>query len=117
MRNRAATAAVVVIGLGFSLFTGCYYSPSIAVIQHNPYRYQNKLVHLNGTVTRSAGVIVGGYYQVDDGTGTIAVLSHSSVPKSGTRVQLSGRVASGISVLGQNFGTVIQERDHKIAGF
>lgn len=96
--------------------TGCYYSPSIAHINNNPYRYQGRVVHINGTVVNSAGAIVAGYYQVDDGTGKIVVLSHGNVPRRGTRVKLSGRVSSGISVLGQNFGTTIQERDRRIEG-
>lgn len=71
---------------------------------------------MSGTVTQSAGAIVAGYYQVDDGTGRIAVLSHGNVPRRGTHVRLSGRVTSGVSVLGQNFGLTIQERDRHVSG-
>jgi len=53
-----------------------------------------------------------GAYEVDDGTGRIWVLTdRGGVPGQDSRVQVTGRVSTGITFAGRSFGTVIRETD------
>ncbi|HLI86970.1 MAG TPA: hypothetical protein VKV17_23895 [Bryobacteraceae bacterium] len=87
---------------------------TIARINQDPSRYQNRIVHVNGTVVTSVGLLGTGAYQIDDGTGKIFVVSRSGVPSSGARVTVTGSVLSGAEVLGRPLGTAIKEQSHKI---
>jgi hypothetical protein len=96
-----------------ALLAGC--APvTIARIDQDPSRYQNRIVHLNGTVVTSVGFLGTGGYRIDDGTGKIFVLSRTGVPSSGTRVSVTGTVWSGAEVLGRPLGTAIKEQSHKV---
>ena len=90
-------------------------SASIAELQQRSGRYQDRTVTVNGVVTRSFGFpfVPYKFYQVDDGTGEIAVLSQSSrnVPAKGDRVRVRGRVES-VGVFGSNrLGLHLREED------
>ena len=102
------------------LATGCPDRKSIADIQADPGRYQNKDVVVAGTVKDSYGLSIpgtgigGGAYQIDDGTGTIWVLvTDGAVPAKGSQVGVKGRVGSGINWKGKNYGLGIYEKDRR----
>ena len=95
------------------LLAGC--APvTIGRITADPSRYRNKSVTVEGTVTNSVGVMGKGGYQIDDGTGSIYVISGSGVPSRGSRVEVTGRVSPGVEVLGTPVGVAIREADHKL---
>jgi hypothetical protein len=89
-------------------------SVRIARITADPSRYANRTVSVTGRVTNSIGVLGTGGYQVDDGTGTIYVLSRTGVPSRGAEVRVTGRVTPGATVLGKTLGVAIQEESHRI---
>ncbi len=97
------------------LLTACPSQTNIGKINSDPDRYRNKEVGIVGNVTDGFGVsFVGGAYKVDDGTGSIWVVSKGgSTPSKGARVGVKGRVLNGFSFGGRNFGTVIQESEHR----
>jgi hypothetical protein len=102
------------------LTAGCPDRKSIAEIQADPGRYQNKDVVVAGTVRDSYGLSIpgtaigGGAYQIDDGTGTIWVLvTDGAVPARGTQVGVKGRVGSGVNWKGRNYGLGIYEKDRR----
>ena len=95
------------------LLAGC--APvTIGRITADPSRYRNKSVTVEGTVTNSVGVMGKGGYQIDDGTGSIYVISGSGVPSRGSRVEVTGRVSPGVEVLGTPVGVAIREANHKL---
>ncbi|MGE3466088.1 MAG: hypothetical protein AB7J13_04075 [Pyrinomonadaceae bacterium] len=109
--------AVLSIGL---LATGCPDRKSIADIEADPGRYQNKEVVIAGRVVDSYGIGIpgtnlgGGAYKVDDGTGSIWVLvTDGNVPSRGAEVGVKGRVGSGVSWKGKNYGLGIYEKDRR----
>jgi hypothetical protein len=57
-----------------------------------PDRWRNKDVTLVGDVVQSASLLGRGAYQLDDGTGTIWVISSHGVPRQGARVAVKGEV-------------------------
>ena len=107
---RLIPAALLLLAL-----TGCG-TVKIRQLVHNPSRYQNRTVHIEGQVTRATGAIVAGAYQVDDGTGRITVLSIRPIPPKGANVRVKGEFTSGVQVLNRSFGNVIREQDVDVRG-
>lgn len=113
--------------LGLVLITGlltaaCPKRESIASIEANPSKYYNKEVGIAGTVRDSYGInipltqIRGGIYKVDDGSGSIWVVTQSSVPAKGAKIGVKGKVQNGISYNGKNYGLGIYEEDRRFQG-
>ena len=110
-------AVVVAVGL---LTTACPERKSIADIEANPARYQNKEVVIAGRVVDSYGIAIpgtrygGGAYKIDDGTGSIWVLvTDGNVPSRGAEIGLKGVVGSGVNWKGRNYGLGIYEKDRR----
>jgi hypothetical protein len=107
---------VVFVGI---FATACPERVSIADIEANPSRYQNKDIAIAGTVRDSWGINIpgtglrGGAYQVSDGTGSIWVLTDNAVPVRGSQLGVQGRVGSGFTVGGRTFGLGMQEKKRK----
>ena len=112
--------------LGIALFTAvfaaaCPERTSIADISANPSRYANKDVAIAGTVQDSYGVSIpgtpirGGAYKIDDGTGSIWVLTEDQVPTKGTQIGVKGRIDSGVNWKGRNYGLGMYEKDRRLA--
>jgi hypothetical protein len=93
--------------------SGCA-TTRIGRIQADPSRYRDKTVTVDGRVTNSFGALVAGFYEVEDETGKIYVISRSGVPSKGSQVSVRGTVMNGITVMGKSFGTAIQEHRHKV---
>lgn len=120
MKTITTTFLAVFLLAGVLLTAGCPDRKSIADIQADPGRYQNKDVVVAGTVKDSYGLSIpgtgigGGAYQIDDGTGTIWVLvTEGSVPAKGAQVGVKGRVGSGVNWKGRNYGLGIYEKDRR----
>ena len=92
-------------------------NPSISELRHNPARYQDHTVSINGTVTDAWGIPLVPFkvYKVDDGTGEVTVLSQSlRVPSRGAHVRVKGRV-NEVGVLGgQAVGLHLREESVRV---
>ncbi len=110
--------------VGFLLAVGlmtvaCPERKSIADIEANPSKYQNKEVVVAGVVRDAYGINVpfskvrGGIYKIDDGTGSIWVFTEKGVPSKGTEVGVKGKLQSGMNWNGKNYGLGIIETDRK----
>lgn len=92
----------------------------IADIEANPSRYNDREVAIAGTVRDSYGVnipgtgIRGGAYKIDDGTGSIWVITEDTVPAKGAQVGVKGKVGSGVNWKGRNYGLGMYEKDRRI---
>jgi hypothetical protein len=87
-------------------------NPQIADLQHNPGRYQDRSVNINGIVTSSWGMplVPFRFYKVDDGTGEVTVLSQGlRTPTKGARVHVRGRVSELAVFSGEPVGLHLQE--------
>jgi len=112
--SAAVIAAFLALGLA-----GCA-TKSINRIMAEPSRYANREVTIRGTVTRSASVLGRGTYQIDDGTGTLWVVSKKGVPRRGARVKVRGRIRDVVDLGGViplppevGSGLVMTESHHK----
>jgi hypothetical protein len=107
------TIFLPLILFGTILFTACPNRESISKINADPARYQNKETAIAGTVKDSYGFLGRGAYEIDDGTGTMWVITQSGVPSRGSKVGAKGRVRTGFSFGGRSFGTILEESDRR----
>ena len=92
------------------LLTGCPQQTTVAKINGDPGAYFNKEVALTGTVSHSFGLLSEGVYQLNDGTGSIWVLSQGyGVPGNGERVGVTGTVIPTLTFAGKSYATGIRE--------
>jgi hypothetical protein len=113
MKTRFAQLVLIVALVGVSLACSlATRNPNIADIQHNPGRYQDHTVAINGVVTTSWGLPLVPFrmYKVDDGTGEMTVLSESSrMPARGAHVRVKGKVNEVGLFGGQALGLHLRE--------
>jgi hypothetical protein len=77
---------------------------TISKILAEPQRYTHRGdVGLTGDVTESMSFLGHGAYKLDDGTGTIWVISQHGVPRKGARVKVNGKIRDVVDI-----GTVIK---------
>lgn len=100
--------------------TGCPEKTSIATIEANPSRFENKEVAVAGVVKDSYGLnipgtrIAGGAYKLDDGTGSIWIMTDGSVPAKGSRIGVKGKVGTGVNWKGKTYGLGMFEIDRRL---
>jgi hypothetical protein len=109
--RRLSLLSLLLVGTIF--FTACPNRESISKINADPGRYQGKEVGIAGTVTDSYGLLGAGAYEIDDGSGTLWVVTKRGVPSRGSKVGAKGRVRTGFSFGGRNFGTILEESDRR----
>jgi len=112
MSKTLRVALTMMLAAGMSACAGTLRSPHIADLRHNPGRYQDHTVNIEGVVTTSWGVPLVPFrlYKVDDGTGEVTILSQSSrMPTRGARVKVRGRVTDVGVVGGQALGLHLRE--------
>ena len=121
MKN-VTKVALLTLALFTALFAaGCPERTSVADIEANPGKYQNKEVVIAGTVQDSYGVSIpgtpvrGGAYKIKDGTGSIWIFTEESVPTRGAEVGVRGRIGTGVTWKGRNYGLGMYEKDRKFA--
>ena len=114
-----ASATAVALGLALGL-AGCATSHSINHLMAEPSRYNNRDVTVKGTVVKSTSVLGHGAYQIEDGTGSLWVVSTKGVPRKGARVKVTGKVRDVVDLGGLiplpqevSSGLVMTESSHK----
>jgi hypothetical protein len=63
-----------------------------------PGRYANQEVTVGGDVVKSVSLLGRGAYQIDDGTGTLWVVTKRGAPRQGARVAVKGRVRDVVNL-------------------
>src|SRR5207237_7383255 len=72
-------------------------------------RVAGKEFTIAGLVTNSFGLLGTGVYEVNDGTGSMWVLSHGyGVPGNGAKVAVTGTLEQGVSLGGRTFATAMR---------
>ena len=104
-RRRAMGLAVVMLA------TACaaVFATEIGDIQKSPGTYDGKAVTISGKVTSTHNLLVVKYYQVDDGTGEIAVVTDSALPKEGESVRVKGRVNQAFALGTARLVVILEE--------
>ena len=101
------------------LMAACPDRTKIGDIEANPSKFQNKEVVIAGTVKDSYGINIpgtpmrGGAYKIDDGTGSIWIITEEGVPTKGAQVGVKGIIGSGVNYHGKNYGLGVYEKDRR----
>ena len=100
--------------LSLALVIGCRHDIPVTPVKtllDDPSRFDHQIVRIHGTVTKALGVLGYGAYQVDDGTGGIAVVTQSNgAPREGAEVGVEGEFRSAFT-FGTTTGAAILEHD------
>lgn len=117
MRAIRDVALVFLIGAATLAGACAVRSPSIRDIHHNPGRYYDRTVEVDGVVSSSWGVpfVPLRMYRIEDGTGELTVVSQAArVPPRGARVQVRGKVEEFASFGGRSVGLHVREDRLKV---
>jgi hypothetical protein len=112
-------AGVALLATAVLLAAACPQRRSIGEIEANPARYNGKSVAVAGVVKTSYGVSIpviregGGIYRIDDGTGSLWVVSQKDVPTRDTQIIVKGKIRNGVTYNGRNYGLVLMEDSRK----
>lgn len=101
---RSAVAALTV------LLVACAPRIEIRQILADPRTYEGKTVTVQGEVKETFSLVVIKYFQIDDGTGNIGVVSDKPLPSNGQHLTVTGEVRQAFS-LGDRSLTVMVEKD------
>lgn len=121
MKRSSSLVAGLLVVLSVFFAAGCPKRVTIAEIEANPAKYQDKEIAVAGTVRDSWGISVpgteirGGAYKIDDGTGSFWIITREAVPIKGTKIGVKGKIGSGINWNGRNYGLGMYETDRRIA--
>ncbi|TMQ60060.1 MAG: hypothetical protein E6K76_02790 [Candidatus Eisenbacteria bacterium] len=81
----------ILVAAALMVLSGCQGATPIKTLLDNPGQFDGKTVRIAGNVTSSVGVFGTGAYQVDDGTGTLIVVSkEGGAPREGAQVAVKG---------------------------
>src|SRR5262245_43583882 len=116
--SRTLGGAAVAVALCLAL-VGCQ-ETTINKLLAEPNRYHGQEVGLKGDVIKSASILGTGAYQLDDGTGTIWVVSKRGVPRQGARIVVKGEIKDvvdlgSVMTLPREVGSglVLVENEHR----
>jgi hypothetical protein len=96
MRIHRSIAAALLIAVALS---GCdayrkYTATKIRDILDHPRDYENKDVTVYGTVGEASSMIFVKFFELQDDTGTIKVVTNRVLPQKGEKIRLTGRMES-----------------------
>jgi hypothetical protein len=83
----------------------------IKTLLDDPGRYDRQTVRIAGTVGSSVGVLGYGAYQVDDGTGTLTVVTkEGGAPREGAKVGAEGEFRAAFTLGTQTAAVLVESR-------
>ncbi len=105
-------AGLFLLTFGLALAAGCKSSiptTSIKTLLDDPSRFDHQVVRISGTVTHSLGIAGYGGYTIDDGTGSLPVVTQSNgAPRDGAKIGVEGEFRSAYTI-GASSGAVLIE--------
>jgi hypothetical protein len=111
---------VVILALAAA---GCS-STTVGQVVADPSKYRDRTVTVRGTVAEGASILGRGAYRITDKDHGLWVVTTGGVPRTGARVDVTGRVQNGYDLAGLGrllklpkdlqSGTVLVESSHKV---
>ena len=100
--------------IGLLLLAACPGVKPIRELMDDPSRFDGKTVRIAGEVRESIGALGVGVYQINDGTGTLTVVSKAGngTPRVGATVGVEGEFRSAFT-LGSLTGAVLVEQQRR----
>ena len=98
--------------LGIALLAGCRGDlkvTSVKTLLDDPSRFDRQTVRVMGDVTRSFGVLGYGAYTVNDGTGSIPVVTkENGAPREGAKVGVEGEFRSAFTLGSESVAVIVE---------
>jgi hypothetical protein len=104
--------ALVAACAGTSNEDGDANTVAIQALLDAPETYDDQTVRVIGTVTGSTGALGTGGYEVNDGTGTLMVLTDEGIPDEGLRVSVEGEFEAE-HLIGEDSLIVLKEKNRR----
>ena len=83
----------------------------IKTLLDDPGRYDHQTVRIAGTVGHSVGVLGYGAYQLDDGTGTLTVVTkEGGAPREGAKVGAAGEFRAAFTLGTQTAAVLVESQ-------
>lgn len=106
---RPRTARLFLVAATLLALAGCKGATDIKKLLDDPAAYEGKTVRVAGTVKEAAGVLNYGVFVLDDGTGSIPVVTTvGGSPREGAKVGVEGTFRSAFT-LGTKTVAAIEE--------
>ena len=107
----SARLLVAPLALALILLAGCTRTTPIKTLLDDPGAWNNKKVNIEGTVSAAVGVLGYGAYKLDDGTGTILVVTKSGgAPRDGAKVGVQGVFHTAFTLGTETVAAVEEQR-------
>ena len=81
---------------------------NIKEILEHPRDYENKDITIYGTVTDATSIVIVKYFEIQDDTGKIRVVTDRSLPAKGEKLKVTGR--TGVLEVGSERWVVLREK-------
>ena len=92
-------------------FLSCKGTTSIKTLLDDPHRFDGQTVRIAGQVQGSVGALGFGAYQVNDGTGTLTIVSEGGgAPRQGATVGVEGTFRSAYTLGNQSASVLVEQR-------
>ena len=99
--------------LGLLLVLGCPGTKKIKELLDDPAKYDGQNVRVAGEVKEAAGVLGFGGYTIDDGTGSLTVVTQGGgTPRVGARIGVEGTFRAAFTI-GTRTGAVLMEKQRR----
>jgi hypothetical protein len=112
----SALAAIIrlraVAILGLVLLAACPGTKPIKELLDDPSRFDGQTVRIAGEVKESIGALGVGVYQINDGTGTLTVMSKAGngTPRVGAKVGVEGEFRSAFTLGSQSLAVLVEQK-------
>ncbi|HXJ29425.1 MAG TPA: hypothetical protein VNG35_02225 [Gemmatimonadales bacterium] len=94
-----------------AFFLSCGGATPIKTLLDDPQRFDGKTVRIAGQVQGSVGALGFGAYQVNDGTGTLSIVSEGGgVPRQGAKVGVEGTFRAAYTLGNQSVAVLVEQR-------
>lgn len=94
-----------------ALILACKGTTPIKTLLDDPQQFDGKTVRIAGEVRGSVGALGFGAYQVNDGTGTLSIVSEGGgVPRQGAKVGVEGTFHSAYTLGSQSVAVLVEQR-------
>jgi len=115
-RNKIVAIHHCLLAVLISVTVGCARPVSIKEIVDNPRAYADRTVTIEGEVAGMMSLVVVKYFTVNDGTGSINVITDRPLPKKGQRIRVTGKVDEMFSLGTERLLVLVEEKAKSGAG-
>lgn len=103
--------------LGLAAVTGCkapHDMVSIKTLLDDPARFDGQVVRVAGEVGKSLGLLGYGAYQLNDGTGTLNVVTKTGgAPREGAKIGVEGTFRAAFTLKTETVAALVEKKRYE----